>query len=545
MRTSVKITSFFFLCIGFNAMAQNPNPMGEEEINVLKPYKPVLSDAIKISSLPGSDTSKPLPIQLKYEIAPKKLTTKVEVEPIKPLKLKDETVPQLFKNFVKLGLGNYTTPYGELFINSARAKDYMVGFHYNHLSSSGKIPGVGYSGYSKNLVELYGKKMIDQVVLSGNMYFDRRVNHYYGYNSNDTQPSADAIRQRYNILGGWVQMEGNTKDSTKLQHVINLHYYNASDLYGQNEDRIKLSTQAGTKVPFAYAQVNLNLDYGNVKQPLQNDLDRTELTLKPTLSKRFDKWQTTGGLNLTESFVRSGSTAYFFPELKAQVELVENLLYGYGSWGQNIEKNAFLDLIDRNPYLNTDRNYHYTINHKLEGGLKASLSSQSSFNVTLGYSTVKNLVLFIIDPSAINKYTVIYDDAKVINLHGEFNHQYSEKIRLIAKADYNHYTLSQEQYAWHLPNYTGSIGATYNLGNKIYAKGDIMFYGTRKSKAVDNTAPHTLNRFVDVNLGVDYRYSKVFSLFLNLNNLFAQRYYIYENYPSQRFNLLAGLTYSF
>jgi len=50
---------------------------------------------------------------------------------------------------------------------------------------------------------------------------------------------------------------------------------------------------------------------------------------------------------------------------------------------------------------------------------------------------------------------------------------------------------------------------------------------------------------VDVNLGLEYRYTKFLSAFLNLNNLAAQRYQRWYAYPTQKFNLLGGLTYTF
>ena len=48
---------------------------------------------------------------------------------------------------------------------------------------------------------------------------------------------------------------------------------------------------------------------------------------------------------------------------------------------------------------------------------------------------------------------------------------------------------------------------------------------------------------VDINLGAEYRYSKMLSFFVNFNNIANTRYYRWEKYPSQRFNLMAGLTF--
>jgi hypothetical protein len=54
-----------------------------------------------------------------------------------------------------------------------------------------------------------------------------------------------------------------------------------------------------------------------------------------------------------------------------------------------------------------------------------------------------------------------------------------------------------------------------------------------------------LKSYVDGNLEVDYRYSKILSVFASLHNLTASRYARWYNYPSYRFSALAGFSYSF
>jgi len=57
--------------------------------------------------------------------------------------------------------------------------------------------------------------------------------------------------------------------------------------------------------------------------------------------------------------------------------------------------------------------------------------------------------------------------------------------------------------------------------------------------------PKELKGIFDANLGLEYRYTKKLSAFINFNNIGAVRYQRWEDYPTQRFNVLGGLTYSF
>jgi len=46
-------------------------------------------------------------------------------------------------------------------------------------------------------------------------------------------------------------------------------------------------------------------------------------------------------------------------------------------------------------------------------------------------------------------------------------------------------------------------------------------------------------------LGAEYRYTKKLSAFIQFNNIASSPYNKWEDYPTQRFGILGGLTYSF
>ena len=55
----------------------------------------------------------------------------------------------------------------------------------------------------------------------------------------------------------------------------------------------------------------------------------------------------------------------------------------------------------------------------------------------------------------------------------------------------------------------------------------------------------TLKGITDINVGAEYRYNKKLSAFVRFNNIAGMRYYRWNNYPTQKFNLMGGLTFSF
>src|SRR5688500_15523677 len=125
----------FLLAISTVCLAQTKD-LGEQQYVVVKDYKPVLAESFKISDAPGKDTSSSVPPGLKYSISPHAAATSLEVSPVKPVKIKDENISKLYHSLAKVGLGNYGTTYGELFVNSTRSKTSLLGLHYKHFSAA-------------------------------------------------------------------------------------------------------------------------------------------------------------------------------------------------------------------------------------------------------------------------------------------------------------------------------------------------------------------------------------------------------------------------
>ena len=113
--------------------------------------------------------------------------------------------------------------------------------------------------------------------------------------------------------------------------------------------------------------------------------------------------------------------------------------------------------------------------------------------------------------------------------------------------------MKNELSNWFLPNFKGGLTAFYDLKDKIIVKADFYYYTSQKAKSYNPTDKNlgfgvyekTIPGIFDGNLGLEYRYTKKLSIFLNVNNIASQKYYHWNNYPSQSINILGGFTYSF
>jgi len=102
-----------------------------------------------------------------------------------------------------------------------------------------------------------------------------------------------------------------------------------------------------------------------------------------------------------------------------------------------------------------------------------------------------------------------------------------------------------QQKAWHKPLSELTLTAGYNIAGKILASIDIYSSGVRYAYTAESNTVTNLKAYADISLKMEYRYTKILSVFLQLNNVGFSRYYRWNNYPSQRLNILGGITYAF
>ncbi len=541
-----------------NAVVGQGNLGGKEEYIIIKDYKPVLAESNKISDSPEADTSSSNPPVLKYSITPKKIETNYEAGAIKAVKLKDEPITKLYRNLVKLGIGNYSIYHGELFVNSLRSKTGSLGLHLKHFSASPHLLDVGDAGFSENMGSVYGKYFLDHSTFSGDVNYNRDVVHYYGYDNTDGLirliNNGDNTKQRFNNFSMNLGLQSNYVSKGNLDYDFRFHYNTISDLYDVTENDFMISGLAGKKIDGNYFSLLASFDFFNKsmakfeKLSLNNDLSRNIVYLQPQMTVDQEDFHLLLGLGLGMEKNLS-TTVHAFPKAEISIPIAEHVLTAYAGVDGNIVKNNFKTITDENPFASSAVAPFNTINKILiKGGLKANFSNTITFNAAVNYSKVKDMQFFYNDTIfSGNKFNVLYDDVDVFNVHAELSYQQSEKLNISLHVDQYKYSPDIELKAWHKPNSILSIIAKYNLNDKVLADVSLFAHGMQYARAMDSifVVAQKINGYVDASLGLEYRYTKILSFYVHLNNLGFSRYYQWNQYPSERFNIMGGLTYAF
>ncbi len=156
-----------------------------QEVEVIKAYNPSISDANKISGMPGIEDDEHEKPSFNYSIFSQPIFNTFSVNTLKAATFVSEREEDSGLGLVRAGVGNYNRPYGELFFNSKNSRNTLFGLHGRHLSSHAKITLEGddriEAPFSENEAEMFIKHFFRNSILSVNLNFNHEGFNYYGY----------------------------------------------------------------------------------------------------------------------------------------------------------------------------------------------------------------------------------------------------------------------------------------------------------------------------------------------------------------------------
>lgn len=528
-----------------------------EDVNVVKPYDPTVSDAFKINILPDIADTTAVKRNMNYKITPKQLPVNFDVMPIQPAKMVSEPITKLYSTYLKIGAGNYNTLLGEAGVNMLRNKNASGGIYIKHLSSVENIKlanGIkSPASFSDNKVDLFGKKFNEHSTLWGDANYARNALHYYGYNTNDTlvndtQLNKKQIFQHYNTVNGRAGLTSNYSDSSHLNYSAAIKYQYFEDNYNNYQNLFNFSAQLDKYIKSEKVGGIIDVCWVN-KNSLFDTINNANVKINPYVTFSGDKWRVKFGLLMNVDAYYDSVFYHFYPTVLMQYNVIENFLIPFiGVDGKMIQNNFSLNVAE-NPYLRPGlqiKNENNKLNMFV--GFKGNFSKKISFLIKGNYGIYNNSHYFVNDSiGAGNYFTVMYDkESQIIDFYGEMSYKNSEKLNVFLKGNYYKCTLSDLKAPWQRPQWVVTFATRYNLRNKIVVSADIFSQGEMLAyNYLNPNSPYKLKKTIDANLGLEYRYSKILSVFLNLNNVTTTKKYYWNFYPTQGFNILGGLTYSF
>jgi hypothetical protein len=500
------------------------------------------------------DTVLPAPA-FTYTLQNKRYMTTVKMDTIKAAKMGTEPVQKLYRTYARMGLGNYSTVLGEFSVGSLRSKTGAYGLHIRHFSAGTGPKDVqgAFAGFSQQDANIFGKRSLKKHTLYGGFDYDRDVVYNYGSLANANSLNKNAIRQQYNYFGLNTALHSHLNDSDAIHHDIGMRYYHLYDRTKTKEDNFLIDIALGRYIRQQRVDLFTSLDF-NRNVGTTDSINNVLLRFQPMFTVQETKWNASIGPEIVMDVAEAQTLTTVYLHGSFSFDVIHHFIVPYFTFGGGVDRNSFRSLSLANPFLmpseafvlkNTRRKY------EISAGIRGSLSSELAYDLRGTKSEIINAPFFVNtvfsqDPFQ-NKFTVVYDDVDLLHLHGQISWQHFEKYRILATGDFYQYQMTNEAQAWHTPTLRLSLTGEYNLQDKIIANMQVYYLNGQYARTFDGISygSTTLKGLVDVNVGIEYRYTKFLSAFVNFNNIASQRYHRWYGYPTQKFNLLAGLTYTF
>jgi hypothetical protein len=532
-----------------------------EEVTIIAPYIPSIGDASKIPFRPEIN---PAPEELPdftYEYMTKKVETKMELDPLEPMKYSVEKQDRFYRNYAKVGFGNYTTPYLDFMASSLQSEEYLIGARIRHLSSQGKIKGYPPSAYSHNLVSVFGKYFTKTHTVSGDLGYDRDVVHHYGFIPDsfpDMTYTKENLKQRFQHIHGNIEVASSYKDNDRLNHSFKFDFHYFTDNYEAREAQAsfelgldKAFETIGSDYNHSFA-LDLNMDYLGYRDSLTTS-NPFFFRISPVYRFSFAQYRFEVGLDINTATENTPEESTFsidvFPVLKAEVVIVERKVKAFAGISGNRTINTFRSLCAMNPFMISTPVIKYTDEQiKIGGGITGNAGGMN-FLAEAWYSHLKDMPLFVTDSSVRfhNQFAVVYDNIDLLKISASLGYIKINELTARLHASYFHYIPKNETEAWHMPNFEIGLDAGYTFLEKYTIRGSVLALGSKYARIYTGGEKNSekIKGALDLGIGGEYQVNRMLAVFIEGNNLLNQHYQRWYEYPVQGILVMAGVKLSF
>ncbi|KQN33486.1 hypothetical protein ASE92_16980 [Pedobacter sp. Leaf41] len=530
-----------------------------EEIEVVRPYKPILAEAVKLRRSPNLDDVKTYKAKLNYSVTDKKLELNSDIQKLQAQQLAEEKASILVNNYVKGAFGSLSTLLGEAYFNTGKDEGLQLGGYFKHFSQEGKI---NKQNSSQQQLSIFGRSILEENTVSGRLNFERNGTYFYGLDNANPTLNPNPEKQALTLL----ELEGElvknfTEDEDALSYAVKANAYLWNDRFDAKESYLSLNGYLNKRISSFNLGLAASTEFGSTKDALTS-VGNNLLRLNPYIRLQVKGAKVTAGINFVQEF-GAFSSSRIFPAVTADFTLVPDYLQVFGEVKGDVNRNSMKGLTDENPWLNSNILIKNTVEKlSISAGIKGTGGPGFGYKARFYMKQFDDLPLFINNFDNFNKFDVIYDfgKTKLTGLEGEISIQVIDALKWTGKLNIDDWKPAQETYSWFKPGLKVSSNFVYTYNKKLSFNAAVVMQDDVKAKVnvqqpvnplqylVPNTSIErieTVKGFVDLGIGADYRINNKFSIFAKANNLLNSKYNHFLYYQVNGLNVFGGLTYSF
>lgn len=553
MKTKSLVISILFVCLAFIANAQQHN----EQITVEGSYRPQIKRSERLVKMPETPENKFNIPEYKAETKDFNYGYNMEFETMSAVSYKADYGVEEKSNFLKAGLGTRLSPLFLFRHYSDLSRTMSIGVGVKHYSSWLNLDDYKKSSFMNNnfnvmtVNKFKGGQLRSFVNYKYDMYHLRAdVDNDNGRNIHSVNAGAkwlangSSYRNLYSEVGGDVRstwITGATQEN-QLNAKAHLAY---SDNWINNKNVDNLQTAAA----------DFEMNYNNIYQ------GQMLFAVNPYFTMNGSFYHLHAGIRLD---FKEGDVMGLYPDVMGSVFVLDNMLEFYAKFGGRSKINTFADIVAENPFVTTNFTQFSEFGYEktrldFQAGVKSKLANNIDAHFGVRYRNVKNSVFYVPDKDFYATYdddVTVYHlqafglsimDCNVVNVLADLRWKAMDKLNLAAELSVNSYSLKNNalyKHVWYKPSFTMNIRGDYEFDETWTFNASMMMMGKRWALNL-NDEEVTLDPAFDIQLGADYQIQEDLAAFVEIHNLFHQKYQFYYNYPSLGFEIFVGLKYRF
>jgi len=575
-KTTIFIIIFIFLSFCGSAQKKD-SEIGSEVVNVIGTYTPTISDAFKVKEIPSFDdettTNKE---KIEYSIVSFPVASIFTPSKTSAQEVEKQEKEKYFDNYISIGIGNYGTFLGELYLTHNIETNQYIGAMLKHHSSQGGIKDVVLDDFFYDTsLDLTYLTQEEHYNWSAAMGYKNQVYNWYGLPVKhvdflDTTILSINEKQTYNsfYIGGKIAVNQSVFDQAQV------YYLRFWDAQKSAENRFWINPSFD--VEFAQTQIKIDVIADYLGTEYQKDYfgassleySHFNLGVQPSFIYQQNELSVKIGAglfyNIGKHNSKSDNKIRVYPQVQGSYRVVGDLMIAYAGVEGTLQQNSYADFVTENPFVSpdqtlipTDKKYDFYV------GLKGKLADNVAYNLRSSYKNEKARPFYssLYESSNSNtegyafgnSFYVLYDNLKTLDFFGEIKTEIIKDISVFANANYRNYSTFSEAEAWYMPSIRFLLGTNINITEQFSISAKVFYIGEHKAKfdldvlsiGTSTSITETLDGYVDVNVGMNYKFNSRFGLFLNFYNLTDESYEKWFNFPVQGIQILGGANYKF
>ena len=569
------LLSLFALGI-LTAQENEQEPIGTQEVLVVKSYTPSLSDAFKIKSVPKlSDSLTSLEKKLVYELKKVPVISTFEPNKASPLRLQQRKSSTPYNTFFSGGFGNMSQLYFNVssVIEMDRTQRFGINFYRDgfgtDLANSLLKSSQNYSrfGLHHNLRNsYYNANSLLQFETSNTNYFGLYDRDWDPLILNSTNP--ESRRNYFKIRTHWNWYDDVLRGITFQADLT-------SDNFNSTEQQLGLQTDFEVDLGGGKLKSELHLQgFHTAFETSYFERTLEEYTQgKGTLnlfwqhSRNDVKLKIGAGAAYLLGVENSSSSLLYYPQLEVVYRKTGNVLSPYLRAEGGVQFNTYKSLTLSNPYLApttlltpTFKRYNASL------GIRSQLVSVLNFDLGFIYDQVENFNIFERLPfdkdhenqayRLSNAYAARYVDTDLYGFKASLRIDLAKDNFVRFETRYRVFETNGNQELWNVPALEMNWESQFQWKDRLAFSLSGNLWGDRKAafrpifidqdlNSAQTPLPENIPIFISTTAHLTYKLTDQFDAFAKVKMNSQETHGRWAYYPEPQLLLLGGIVYKF